>query len=227
MRIGTWNLAGRWDARHMELVLSLDCDVLLLTEVSTRVALPEYRLHGTVGMMAHGRHWAAVASRTGLRALPDPHGASAMAEVEGMRVCASILPWRSCGRSEPWVGTSTGEKTVNAVADIEKSRPEVWGGDWNHSLSGTEYTGSGSGAERIRTAAERLGLAIPTVGLPHRRAELTSIDHVALPTWWEVASAQRVSGVLGGVVLSDHDAYVVTGGLPATKLTASAGLSAK
>lgn len=32
MRIGTWNLAGRWDARHLALIEAMDCDVLLLTE---------------------------------------------------------------------------------------------------------------------------------------------------------------------------------------------------
>ncbi|WP_267128537.1 MULTISPECIES: hypothetical protein [unclassified Nocardioides] len=39
MRIGTWNLAGRWDARHLALLEAMDCDVLLLTEVSERVRL--------------------------------------------------------------------------------------------------------------------------------------------------------------------------------------------
>jgi len=209
VRVGTWNLEGRWDARHLEFVLSLDCDVLLLTEVCSRVALPGYQLHATAGWMARGRHWAAVGSRTGLRPLPDPHGASAMVEIDGLRVCTSILPWRSCGGGTPWSGTSTGEKTVSAVAAIEASEPDVWGGDWNHGLSGTEYTGSGLGADRIRTATERLGLVVPTVGLPHRRSALSSIDHVAIPSSWDVALADRVSGVVDGVALSDHDAYIV------------------
>ncbi len=44
MRIGTWNLAERWDARHLALIVRMDCDVLLLTEVSERVELPGLRL---------------------------------------------------------------------------------------------------------------------------------------------------------------------------------------
>jgi hypothetical protein len=34
MRIGTWNLQGRWDLRHLELLSAHDCDVWLLTEVN-------------------------------------------------------------------------------------------------------------------------------------------------------------------------------------------------
>jgi hypothetical protein len=33
MRIGTWNLAGRWDARHERLMRDQACDVWLVTEV--------------------------------------------------------------------------------------------------------------------------------------------------------------------------------------------------
>lgn len=209
VRIGTWNLAGRWDTRHLELLLALDCDVLLLTEVSTRAGLPGYHLHPTAGLMAPGRHWATVAARTDLVPLPDPHGASAMAEIDGVRVSASILPWRSCGSREPWVGTSSAEKTAQAVAAVEAARPEIWGGDWNHGLVGAEHAGSIGGRQQILAAVGRLGLAVPTGQLPHRRQGLYSIDHVAVPGGWEVVASQRVSGVVDGVALSDHDAYVV------------------
>ncbi|MFZ0530145.1 MAG: hypothetical protein WAL91_06375 [Propionicimonas sp.] len=33
MRIGTWNLEGRWNPNQVELLLAQDCDVWLLTEV--------------------------------------------------------------------------------------------------------------------------------------------------------------------------------------------------
>lgn len=211
VRIGTWNLAGRWGAHHLELVLSLDCDILLLTEVSTRVSLPGYCLHPTAGLMARGRYWAAVGAWTDLRPLPDPHGASAMAEVGGVRVCASILPWRTCGACEPWVGTSSEEKTAEAVAAVEAAGPMVWGGDWNHGLVGTEGAGSIGGRQRIISAVDRLGLVVPTEYLPHRLPRRYAIDHVAVPNTWEIVAAERVSGVVGGVALSDHDAYVVTG----------------
>jgi hypothetical protein len=69
MRIGTWNIAGRWSGDHLAFVRDLDCDVLLLTEVSERTTLPGYELHSTKCAMAKGRWWAAVASRIGLSGL--------------------------------------------------------------------------------------------------------------------------------------------------------------
>lgn len=63
VRIGTWNLAGRWDARHLDSIEAMDCDVLLLTEVSSRLELPGYHLHMGRPLMAPKRRWAAIASR--------------------------------------------------------------------------------------------------------------------------------------------------------------------
>ena len=113
------NLAGRWDARNLALIDTMDCDVLLLTEVSERVELPGHGLHLGGPSMMPKRRWAAVASRQPLRPMPDPHGASAMAELGGLLVCSSILPWRSCGTQDPWAGATTAEKTIDAVAAVE------------------------------------------------------------------------------------------------------------
>jgi hypothetical protein len=55
MRIGTWNIAGRWSGDHLAFVRDLDCDVLLLTEVGERTTLPGYELHSTKCAMAKGR----------------------------------------------------------------------------------------------------------------------------------------------------------------------------
>lgn len=156
MRIGTWNLAGCWDARHLTLIETMDCDVLLLTEVSERVELPEHDMHlGGLSMMPK-RRWAAVASRLPLRPMPDPHGASAMAELERLVVCASILPWRSCGTQDPWAGATAAKKTI-AVAAVEAPHPAVWGEHWNHALSGREWAGSVAGRQSALESVERLG----------------------------------------------------------------------
>ena len=56
-------MEGRWDQRHLDHIRAMDCDVLLLTEVSERVELPGITLHGSDLRMAPRRHWAAVASR--------------------------------------------------------------------------------------------------------------------------------------------------------------------
>jgi hypothetical protein len=187
----------------------MDCEILLLTEVSEDVDLPGYHLHRTAGLMAPGRSWAAVASRASVRALPDPHGASAAVITYELRVCSSILPWRSCGREAPWAGETQAEKTKAAVGAIEGGAPDVWGGDWNHALTGREYSGALEGRESIEAAFGRLRLVAPTASLPHQIAGLLTIDHVAVPAAWKVERTEQVPAHVSGAWISDHDAYVV------------------
>lgn len=209
MRIGTWNLAGRWDARHLALIDRMDCDVLLLTEVSERVEVPGHDLHLGATLMMPKRRWAAVASRLPMRPMPDPQGASAMAELDGLRVCSSILPWKGCGTRDPWVGTTTAERTVAAVAAVEAVAPAIWGGDWNHALSGREWAGSVAGRRSVLATVERLGLQVPTADAPHQIEDLLSIDHIAVPKSWLVGAAHRYRAFVSESRISDHDAYVV------------------
>lgn len=209
VRIGTWNLEGRWDERHLELITRMACDLLLLTEVPERVELPETNLHIGAGLMAPRRRWAAIATCWPLRALDDPHGASAMAEIAGLRVCSSILPWRGSGDRDPWRGGDTAERTEAAVSSIELGGPAVWGGDWNHALLGREWSGSQRGRQAIAGAVDRLGLQVPTNRAPHRIDGLLSIDHIAVPSDWKVLEVLRHSASVDGVRISDHDAYVV------------------
>ena len=63
-----------------------------------------------------------------------------------------------------------------------------------------------------RTDPERadvLGLSAPTTETPHRLPPALSIDHIAVPAFWEVTSVERVSAIVEGAALSDHDSYVV------------------
>jgi endonuclease/exonuclease/phosphatase family metal-dependent hydrolase len=209
VRIGTWNLQGRWDQRHLDHITAMRCDVLLLTEVSESVELPGIRLHASGMRMAPRRHWAAVASRHPLGALKDPHGASAMAEIDGLRVCSSILPWRSCGTQPPWMGSTTAEKTESAVASITAVAPTIWGGDWNHALAGREWSGSRQGRRSILEAVDQLGLQLPTAGSPHQIQGLLSIDHIAVPTDWNALEIEHHPALSDGAKISDHDAYVL------------------
>jgi hypothetical protein len=178
-------MAGRWSDDHLALVRDLDCDVLLLTEVSQRTTLPGYELHPTKTEMARHRWWAAVAARTALSGLPDPHIASALANVNDWTFCSSVLPWRSCGH-DPWGPGNHGAMTVRALEEITSALPMsalVWGGDWNHALTGRHQ--------------------------PHAIETLLSIDHIAVPAGLEVADVRRVSAAVGGRRLSDHDAYAL------------------
>ncbi len=209
VRIGTWNLQGRWDQRHVDQITAMSCDVLLLTEVSERIELPGTSIHASGMRMAPRRHWAAVASRQQLGALADPHGASAMAEIDGLRVCSSILPWRSCGTRRPWTGSTTAQKTETATARIMAGAPTVWGGDWNHAMAGREWSGSQHGRRSILDAIDQLGMQLPTARSPHRIEGLLSIDHIAVPTDWRVLEIEHHPALSDGARISDHDAYVI------------------
>lgn len=213
MRIGTWNLAGRWSPEHHEFIRALDCDVLLLTEVSERVSIDGYEGHLGEAVMAPKRRWAGVFSREPITPLPDPHPASALARVGDLTYCCSILPWRSCGSRAPWVGDRHADKTAHAVEQLVGVLPRsglVWGGDWNHALTGREYAGSIGGRTALLQAVAELGLTVPTQDLPHRLEELLTIDHIAVGHAVDVRGVDRHIPFVAGRHLSDHDAYVVT-----------------
>lgn len=92
---------------------------------------------------------------------------------------------------------------------MEAAAPTVWGGDWNHALSGRELAGSVAGRRSVLEAVERLGLQVPTADAPHQIEDLLSIDHIAVPKSWVVSVTQRHRAFVGESRISDHDAYVV------------------
>ena len=212
MRIGTWNIAGRWSDPHQDLLVSADCDVWLLTEVNERTVVSGFELHASTLLMAPKRRWAAVASRLPMTPEPDPHPASARVRISSTTYVSSILPWKGCGSLSPWVGDRHVDKTVNAVdelvANLRDVSPLVWGGDWNHALTGHEYAGSMGGRRAVLAALESLGLQSTTTYLPHAIEGLQTIDHVAVRQGCG-AIASRIDVTHEGKRLSDHDAYVV------------------
>jgi hypothetical protein len=208
MRIGTWNLAGKWTPEHAQFIERADCDVWLLTEVSDRGDLADYQGHLTAGLMATRRRWAGVFSRRRLTPVTDPHAVSAAAIIDGVTYCSSILPWRGCSGSPTWIGTRHADRTGNAVAGLARSLfpcELIWGGDCNHALSGRECAGSAAGRQHIVAALDLLGLQVPTKDLPHRIEGLLSIDHIAVARSRTVVAAYR----LAADGISDHDGYVV------------------
>jgi hypothetical protein len=212
MRIGTWNLQGRWDHRHLAMLEDASCDVWLLTEVNVGAELPGYDEARTQTEMATKRAWAGVFFRRELRALPDPHPATAAALVDGVTFWSSILPWRSCGSDAPWQGARHADKTRATIEGLIRDAPRnelVWGGDWNHAMSGTEYVGTIGGRGAIRSALTTLGLRAPTAELAHRQPGLLSIDHIGVPAGWDVEHAGRTVAEADGARLSDHDLYVI------------------
>jgi len=186
--------------------------VWLLTEVSERLEVPGTNLHLGTQLMAPRRRWAGILTTLPLTSLPEPHPASASAIIEGITFCSSILPWRGCGDRDPWDGERHHQKTEAAVADLlphlRQADRLVWGGDWNHALSGREYAGSKAGRTAILAAVNQLHLAVPTAGLPHQIEGLLSIDHLAIGPGIRIEAAHRIVAALDGSRLSDHDAYV-------------------
>jgi hypothetical protein len=206
-------MAGWLKQGSQDFLMKADCDVWLLTEVNESVELPGYAMHRGQERMAARRHWAAVFSRTSLTPQPDPHVASAAAVIGGITYCSSILPWRSSGGDPTWPGAEPPRnlhsgRTRHAVEVLLRRLPRqdlVWGGDWNHALSGDEWAGTKGGRAHVLAAVEELGLKVSTADLPHRLEGLLSIDHIGVPTSWTVRAAER----LDAVGLSDHDCYVV------------------
>lgn len=210
MRVGTWNLEGRWSPDHLELLAAQECDVWLLTEVRHETSLPGFECHLTTAKMGDAKSWAGVFSRRPLQPLPDPHAASAAAVGMGLVWCSSILPWRSCG-TDPWGEGTTSEKTARALEHLMGGLPAgglVWGGDWNHAMEGPEYAGSLAGRSAINEALAGRRLQLATRALPHTVSGLFTIDHIAVPDGAQVLGATRVSAEnQHGRRLSDHDAY--------------------
>lgn len=214
MWVGTWNLGGRWSERHAALLMEQACDVWLLTEVRYDLTVEGYGLKLTDALMSQRRHWAAVLVSESLEwsALPDPHPATAVVEAEGLAFASSVLPWRSAGDSYPPPRMPFADKVLKVLAGLERTLPTgglVWGGDWNQALAGPELAGSKAGRVRLRHTLEALSLQVATADLPHQQDGLCAIDHIAVPTEAVVVRAARVSALMNGAWLSDHDAYVV------------------
>ena len=115
-------------------------------------------------------------------------------------------------RTPPWTGAKHADKTAHTVDDLllhlRAADALVWGGDWNHALSGREYAGSLGGRKVVLDAVDQLDLSVPTADLPHPIDGLLSIDHVAVPRG-TATTASRTPAERDGTRLSDHDAYVV------------------
>jgi hypothetical protein len=207
LRIGTWNLDHRWTPGHRDLIVGAACDVWLLTELAPTATLDGYHLQLSAGCMARGQHYAAVAHRVSGVPLSEVHFASAAVRIGAVTFCCSVLPWNSAGASWNDPTPGTGNRTIRAMAAVGDALPGgdlVWGGDFNHTLSGALSTGSRRGREAINRFLVDRGLTAPTSMLPHRLGGF-SIDHVAIPNSWTVVLADRVSAGK----LSDHDAYIV------------------
>jgi hypothetical protein len=212
VRIGTWNLEGKWSSDHERVLVDLACDVWLLTE-----SRPDARLAGhsqllSLARMGEVKHWAAIVSRWPIVPVPAPHPATVAGEIEGLTFCCSVLPWPRSGAGDPWSGDDHPARmaaTLDAITAPLAGRLAVWGGDWNQPLVGNLAGFSRMAQQHLTAAIGSLGVQVPTSELPSRNGVQASIDHIAVPGDWHVTGAGRE---LVPVRLSDHDVYWVEGG---------------
>ena len=213
MRIGTWNLDGRWSANHQQFLENGECDVWLLTEVPKRFALAGGELFRSEPMI-NDKAWSGVWSNGNAAQETSPHPASAMAVRDGVLYCSCVLPWRSARRW--WPKEDKGDVAAMTAATLARLKTRlsayvgaiVWGGDWNHALHEREVAGTNQGRDKIETLCIELKLQVPTERQPHAKPGSLSIDHIAVPTGWDT-KCQRVLAAVAGKRLSDHDAYIV------------------
>jgi hypothetical protein len=210
VRVGTWNLEGKWSPDHLALMDREHCDVWLLTEVHVDTSIPDMQIHRTAELMGPRKTWAAILSIADADPQPDPHRATALARIDGLRFMSSVLPWRTCGPS--WPGSALAEKQRAALDALRMHLDEttIWGGDWNQALEGSEYVGTRDGRDQIIELIATSCLSVPTRSLGSATSGQRSIDHIAVPMGWNVHGAIRVLAQVGGNRLSDHDAYVIT-----------------
>lgn len=210
VRIGTWNMDGKWSPDHLALLQREESDVWLLTEVHLQASIPGMQVHRTAELMGRQKTWAAIFSTVDVAASADPHRATALARIDGFGFMTSVLPWRSCGSS--WAGSTLAEKLATTLDALRVHIDEttIWGGDWNQALEGSEYVGSLDGRNQILELIDAAGLSVPTRSLGSASPGHRSIDHIAVPGGWDVQGAYRVQAEVDGHRLSDHDAYVIS-----------------
>jgi hypothetical protein len=215
MRIGMWNLNNRLlKEAHLNILHEEKCDVWLVTEMNPKNQDPTrkmggFHFHLSSGVMNKNQHWAGILSPQSLTALAEPHPASAVVLIDGLIYCSSVLPWSNCGSKPPWVGKSLAGKTAKTLSTLKAALPRqrlVWGGSWNQNLKGGyENVGSSEGRSLLISTLGSLNLQVPTAPLLHQLGICHTIDHIAVPSEWNVKSARRI--LAKG--LSDRDAYVI------------------
>jgi hypothetical protein len=214
VRIGTWNLDGKWTPQHLTVLETGRCDIWLLTEVPEAMSVDGHVVRSQRMASSPAKSWAAIWSMSPVRAEPSPHPAAACAWAGDLLLCSCVLPWRGARPYWPDEGANIAEITLTALAAMHSALVRgtaglVWGGDWNLAMSGAETSGTYAGRTAIQQTVKELDLQVPTASLPHARDGRLSIDHLAIPSGWRVDACERLDVDVDGRRLSDHDAYLV------------------
>jgi len=98
-------------------------------------------------------------------------------------------------------------QVIDRLTKVLPKSNTVWGGDWNQNLAGGwQHVGSAGMRKVVESALSLLALQVATSELPFQTgADQNTIDHIAVPSQWNIRGAARISAV----GLSDHDAYII------------------
>jgi len=213
MRVGTWNLEGRWSPAHAWFMEQCACDIWLLSIVHDVVELGSGEMVRSEEM-GEETSWAAVWSASGLDPHESVHPAVAIGRIGELLACSCVLPWRGAAPFSDDAGDNVVSITKAALDGIREALTAgagdaIWGGGFNHALHGAEHTGTLKGRKGINVLVGELALQTPTAQLPHSIAGNFATDHIAVPESWDVGGASRMAAKLGGQRLTENDAYVV------------------
>jgi hypothetical protein len=207
--VATWNMDAKASPESLTFLRGLAADIYLLAEVPPDFALDGFDIVFSRGSMARGQHCAAIATKTERRFAPLELELDFTVAVsdDSSTLVSSTLPWPRA--DVPYfVGSTQAEQTVAAVDTLASALRGldglVWGGDWNHPLSGSLQGFSRQGADSLAQLVSELDLTVHTRGLKAQQ-DCGTIDHIAShrPA---LATAEHIPAG----ALSDHDAYRVT-----------------
>lgn len=214
MRIGTWNLAGRWSMDHARVIEDADCDIWLLTDVPARVSASGYHQHLSVGRRGPSAHWSGILSRLAAAEVVHTSPTATVLSIADIVLVSTVLPWPEPHADEPWEGESHAERYAGALAEtgaLLDGHIPICGGTWNQPLMGNIIGYSRQAQDALEAFLNNHSLQVPTRDLLGRQRQYTS-DHVAVPASWTVIASGKVEV---DPALSPFDLFCVEAAPPA------------
>lgn len=150
--------------------------------------------------------------------------AAALTRTRGgdLLIYGSVLPWRSAPRQAPELAlpneTASAmfervlgdqERDLFGLMKLHPAAMPIWAGDFNQSLGGGNWTGSGRGRHLLEESLARLGLEAWNRHSPHARPDASAIDLVCGPKELAVKLVETFNPKVDGRRLSDHAGYIV------------------
>lgn len=230
MRISTWNLerGGRTRAARaaQQAVLApnvIRADVIVLTEPPVTVVAGPGVVSSPPG--CHGP-WVVIQGRNvqalDLQTPYDRMAVAARVSTDGEQIIVygAVLPWTAVKRHAPDL-VRTGEDSFGAFKraleeqanDILTLRklgdPVVWVGDFNQSVGGANFGGSGPRRDLLNDTLKSLNMAAWNGSAAHAKPGMCAVDLICGHKQQTVTASGRIEPTADGVTMSDHAGYWV------------------